>query len=434
MGWLRAVILGMLVCAASCGGDARRESSRYIVRRVAAGAADAAGVSDVLKGVGRKLTRLVAVGGNGYQAMEVDARSDVETLVQHFRKHGLTAEEDHVQSASVVPNDMYVDSMWNLVKISAPSAWDVSTGAGKAAVCVIDTGMDYTHPDLAANVASKGYNAISGALDAFDDNGHGTHCSGTIGAVANNARGIVGVVWSVRLIGCKFLDAGGSGYTSDAIRCLKFCRGAGARITSNSWGGGQFSQALHDEIVTERAAGNLFVTAAGNANLDIDVADAYPANYDVDNVVVVSATGPTDARSAYSNYGYNNVDLGAPGDNIYSTVPNASYASLSGTSMATPHVAGAAALLWDRTNMSASYLDIKRALLDSADRIGALSGYSRSGGRLNVSRALEYAAPGRASPPLPPLPPLPRLPPLPPYPPRQACCKYNKLGRCIKAC
>jgi subtilisin family serine protease len=266
-------------------------------------------------------------------------------------------------------------------------------------------------------MVGKGFNAITGVADAMDDNGHGTHCSGTIGASGNNGQGIVGVIWNVSLIGCKFLDAKGSGYTSDAIKCLAYCRNAKARITSNSWGGGPFSQALYDEIVSEKNAGNLFVTAAGNSNLNIDTNAVYPANYDVDNIIVVGASSTSDSRSSYSNYGTINVDLSAPGDNIYSTIPNASFAFYSGTSMATPHVAGTAALLWDAANTS-SYIQIKAMILDSVDKVNSLSGYSKTGGRLNVERALSLATS-----------PLPSPSP----PPKQKCCKFS-IKRCVKYC
>jgi subtilisin family serine protease len=281
-------------------------------------------------------------------------------------------------------------------------------------VAVIDTGMDYTHPDLQANTwsaptsfsltlagssltcpaGSHGFNAITFACDPMDDNQHGTHVAGTIGAAGNNALGVVGVNWTTRLMGLKFLDATGSGYISDAVNAIEFAvqakqmlgAGADVRVLSNSWGGGGFSQALLDEIKRAGDNGMLFVVAAGNNGYDNDRSPFYPAAYNVSSLIAVAATDNRDALASFSNYGGASVQLGAPGVNILSTVLGGQYGYLSGTSMATPHVSGAAALLLSRCALDTAGL--KAALTEQVDLVPALSGVTASGGRLNVDRAL----------------------------------------------
>jgi subtilisin family serine protease len=297
--------------------------------------------------------------------------------------------------------------------ISGPDAWDLSTGSTANVVAVIDTGFSYNHPDLADNLWSAptdfsvviggvtldcpagthGYNAILGICNPLDDNGHGTHTSGTVGAVGNNGIGVVGVNWTASVMSAKFLNAGGSGTTADAIKAIEFTiqvkayfgAGANVRVLSNSWGGGGFSSALRDEIVSARDNDMLFVAAAGNNSRDNDRVPTYPANYDVENVISVLSTTAADARSSFSNWGANTVHLGAPGSGIVSTWLTG-YASASGTSMATPHVAGAAALVLSYCGMDTPTL--KQVLLNNVDPVAALNGLTITGGRLNVFAAM----------------------------------------------
>jgi serine protease len=339
------------------------------------------------------------------------------------------AEFNYVYHAGLTPNDTRFGQMWGLnntgqvvsgqtgvpgADISAVQAWDVSTGSTSVVVGVIDTGVDYNHPDLAANIwsapasftvtvggqtitcpaGSHGFNAVANTCNPLDDNNHGTHTSGTIGARGNNGQGVVGVNWTTRIMGLKFLNASGSGNTADAIECIQFAvqakqrfgASANVRVLSNSWGGGGFSQALLDAINSANSNNMLFVAAAGNANSNNDTTAFFPANYNAPNVLAVAATDNRDNKSSFSNFGATTVDLGAPGTSILSTVRNGGFAVFSGTSMATPHVSGAAALVLSRCSLSTSAL--KANLMNNVDRISSLSGRTVSGGRLNVDRAI----------------------------------------------
>jgi subtilisin family serine protease len=299
--------------------------------------------------------------------------------------------------------------------IDAPEAWSVSTGSQSMTVGVIDTGVDYTHPDLAANIWVnqgedcpgcrtdgvdndgngyvddwRGWDFKNDDNNPFDDHGHGTHVAGTIGALGDNGAGVVGVSWTVKIMPLKFLGADGSGDAADAVRAVNYATLMGAKVTNNSWGGDGFSQALADAIAQADAHGSLFLAAAGNSFTNTDVSPNYPSGYDLPNVLAVAATDQRDARAWFSNYGRRTVDLGAPGVNILSTQPGASYEYLDGTSMATPHVAGAAALAWSAFP-SASAVGVKALLLRTVDPNASLAGRTTTGGRLNVGTALACA-------------------------------------------
>ncbi|AZN34748.1 S8 family serine peptidase [Pseudoalteromonas sp. Xi13] len=338
-------------------------------------------------------------------------------------------EPDYQVSIAQTPDDPRFDEMWGLnndgqtggtadADIDAVEAWDISTGSRDVVVGVIDTGIDYSHSDLASNMwvnSSEvpgdgidndgngfvddvhGINAITNSGDPMDDEGHGTHVSGTIGASGNNATGVVGVNHEVSLVGCKFLDAAGNGSTSDAIKCIDYMvglknAGVNLRVLNNSWGGGGYSQALADAIASSEAADLLFVAAAGNDTIDNDVNPHYPSNYENASVLSVASTDQTDNISWFSHYGLTSVDMGAPGSAILSTTPGESYASYSGTSMATPHVAGAAALVLS-INPELNTQELKELLMSSGDANAALQGVTVAGTRLNVNQALIDADP-----------------------------------------
>jgi subtilisin family serine protease len=340
------------------------------------------------------------------------------------------AEPNYIIRLTAVPNEPWFGSLWGLFNsgqivngsagvpgadIDAPGAWAYTTGSRANVVGVIDTGIDYNHPDLAANIWSAprafsvtiggltitcgagthGFNAILNSCNPMDDHSHGTHVAGTIGAVGNNGVGVAGVSWVASMMGLKFLSAGGSGATSDAIKAIEFAIQAKAalgidanvRILSNSWGGGGHSIALGNQIEAANTADMLFVAAAGNAGTNNDVVPHWPSSYPNANVVSVASSTNRDVRSSFSNYGVVSVDLAAPGSNILSTVPNGGYVSYSGTSMATPHVAGAAALVLGECPMDTASL--KSLLLSTVDLPAALAGFTQTGGRLDVNTAIQ---------------------------------------------
>jgi subtilisin family serine protease len=347
------------------------------------------------------------------------------------------AEPNYVVRATATPNDTRFGELWGMnntgqtvggqagvagADIRAVSAWDVSTGSSSIVVGVVDSGVDYNHPDLAANMwsapaafsvtiggqtincpqGSRGFNAINNTCNPLDDNNHGTHCAGTIGARGNNSQGVVGVNWTTSIMGLKFLNSAGSGSTTDAIDSIEFAiqakqafagsGGANVRVLSNSWGGGGFSQALLDQINKANNNDMLFVAAAGNNGRNNDTTANYPSNYNAPNVVAVAATDNRDARSSFSNFGATTVDLGAPGTGILSTVPNGGYSSFNGTSMATPHVAGAAALVLSRCTLNTA--NLKSNILNNVDLISSMSGITVTGGRLNVNKAIRACSGG----------------------------------------
>ena len=334
------------------------------------------------------------------------------------------------------PVDPRFGEMWQLdntgqtggqldADIDAPFAWDITQGSGSTVVAVIDTGVNFAHPDLAANMWVNadevpgdgvdndnngyvddfhGYDFINGDGNPMDDQGHGTHVAGTIGAVGNNGIGVTGINWNVQIMALKFLGPDGSGTSSDAIEAIHYAVTNGATVSNNSWGGDPPSQAMRDAIAFARSAGHIFVTAAGNGNAfavgqDNDVTPFYPASYNLDNVIAVAATITTITWLGFSNFGATHVDLAAPGVNILSTTLDGGYGLNTGTSMATPHVAGVTALVQD-LNPQLDYLQVIQQVLNSVDPLPSLYGVIATGGRLNVANAVGNPEP----PPPPPIP------------------------------
>jgi subtilisin-like proprotein convertase family protein len=340
------------------------------------------------------------------------------------------AQPDYKIQLQQTPNDPYFtgNMQWALNKIGAPAGWNNTTGSSNVIVAVIDTGIDYNDTDLRPNiwtnpgpVANDGIgNDIHGANftslttttgNVLDDNGHGTHVAGIIGAVGNNGFGVAGVDWHVQLMDLKFLDAHGTGYTSGAVRAIDYAIAHGASIINASWAGGGYDQALSDAIGRAAKAGVIVVAAAGNAGQNDDVTPTYPADYHYDNVVTVAASDQNDNRAWFSNYGPNTVDLYAPGVGIWSTTPNNTFTSLSGTSMAAPFVTGALALLksehptWD-------YHQLISRLESTVDKLPQLSNVAW-GGRLDLAAALAPIAPPVTPPIAPPIvPPVSSPPPV----------------------
>ena len=372
---------------------------------------------EVLRGLG--LVGQVLVRSSGESIAGV-----ADWLAQN--SHVASYEVDVVQKLQAVPDDPQYGQLWGLenlgqtggtvdADIDAEAAWDVSTGSSSIVVGVIDTGVDYTHSDLAANIWTNpgeiagngldddgngfiddvhGYDFVNNDGDPMDDHNHGTHVAGTIAAAGNDGQGITGVNWSSSIMGLKFLSAGGSGYTSDAVRAVNYATmmrttyGVNVRVTNNSWGGGGYSDALASAIQASGDAGILFVAAAGNDGTNNDLGPHYPSNYELPNVISVAASNHYDNLAYFSNYGAGTVDLAAPGRSIYSTVPGNGYASYSGTSMATPHVAGVAALAWS-VAPEATVAEVRDAIFQGTDVLASLSGTCTTGGRLNAFNTLQ---------------------------------------------
>lgn len=328
-------------------------------------------------------------------------------------------EENRMVYLDAYPNDPQYSSLWALeqrndVDIDASEAWDLHRGSKNTIVAVIDTGIDYTHPDLVGNIwvnpreipgnglddDKNGYiddihgiNSALGTGDPLDDHGHGTHVAGIIGAKGNNAIGIVGVNWDVSIIGVKFLGSGGGGTLYDAIRGidyvtdLKKYRGIDVILSNNSWGGTFYSVAIQDAILRANEAGVLFVAAAGNAGSNNDLYPHYPATYAVPNVISVGALDTEGNLATFSNYGGATVHIAAPGQSILSTLPGNRYMSLSGTSMAAPFVSAALALM-KSFNPTLSHLALKDRLLATGDSRTTLAGVTFTGRSLNLKRLL----------------------------------------------
>lgn len=299
--------------------------------------------------------------------------------------------------------DPQLSGVYGLDRIEAPQAWKTAKGDRQMIVAVIDTGLDYNHQDIIHNVWRNsnptradaiGYNFFHNDGLPYDDAGHGTHTAGTIGATGNNGIGISGVAPRVSIMPLKFLGPKGSGSTSAAIEAINYAVTHGARILNNSWGGPSGGTMLEEAIRRAKDQGVLFVASAGNSAIDNDNSSqkAYPAAYSyIENVISVAATGANDELARFSNYGSQSVQLGAPGVDVLSLVPRNYYAKMSGTSMAAPMVSGAAALIWSKYP-KLTYLQVKKALLDGVDVVGALSGKTSTGGRLNVRKSLAIAA------------------------------------------
>lgn len=328
-----------------------------------------------------------------------------------------------LEEAANPPNDLH-EHLWGLentgqtggtpgADVKAKDAWAVSTGSKAPLISVIDSGIDYSHPDLAANMWTNpgeipgdgidndgngviddvhGYNAYADNGDPMDGHSHGTHCAGTIAAVGNNNTGITGVMQEANLMAVKIFDDNGRTSTDAIVRGILYSAEMGADITSNSWGGSQPSEAIYEAFQSHPG---LHVVAAGNSAFDNDKRDNFPSNYDLDNIVAVAATNHIDQRARFSQWGATKVDVAAPGHNIFSTIPGGGYGMKSGTSMATPHVTGGAGLILS-AYPEADNKELKQRLIYGSDRLPSMLGVSVSNGRVNFANSLkdDSIAPG----------------------------------------
>jgi len=363
------------------------------------------------------------------ELLEIEEQS-VDAAIDAFQRlPGVEyAEPNFIVHATYQPDDPQLNLLWGLrntgqtggtpgADIRATLAWNVFRGDPSLRIGVIDTGIDYDHPDLAASIWTNpgeipgngidddgngylddvhGFDTKNQDGDPDDDHGHGTHVAGTLAAVGNNGLGVVGVAWRCRLVAIKFLDASGSGTTSGAIAALEYAIRVGVTLTNNSWAGGGFSQAFLDAIEAAGAANQLFVAAAGNDASDNDATPTYPAAYASPYIVAVAATDANDQLAGFSNFGAQSVHLAAPGVGTFSCMPGGGYQVFSGTSMATPHVAGVAALVYGFTP-GITNLQVKSRILQSAVPIQALAARCQTGARLDAFLALaepDSIAPG----------------------------------------
>ncbi|HEV3467769.1 MAG TPA: S8 family serine peptidase [Pyrinomonadaceae bacterium] len=352
---------------------------------------------------------------------EVEYVEPNETIWLNPRPAGSIAER-FVSAPAAGPNDPLFAEQWALTNsgarggrekadISALGAWAKTQGSREVVVAVLDSGVDYTHPDLAGNIWQRpaslapyfddelgevddfrGFSALEDLRDPMDDNGHGTHCAGIVGAEGDNGLGIAGVNWEVEIMPLKFIGKGGFGSTKDAVEAINYViqrkrDGVNVRVISASWGSRQKSRALEDVIRKAGEEGILFVAAAGNNGEDADRFPHYPSNYDLPNVVSVAAMTRVDELAAFSNYGAKTVHLAAPGAEILSTWLGDGFEEHSGTSMATPVVSGVAALVLS-VEPNLSVRELRQRLLDTVDKLDALRGKVSSGGRVNAARAV----------------------------------------------
>jgi len=356
----------------------------------------------------------------GWQRVRLPKGMTVEEAISHYRELDDVAgvQPNYIYRVLATPNDFRFGELYGMAKIQAPMAWDSSTGSSSVVVAVIDTGIHYTHEDLGPNMwrnpgeiagngiddDNNGYvddvfgvDLANNDSDPADDFNHGTHVAGTIGAKGNNGVGVAGVNWNVSIMAIKLHDGVGNATAADAIEAFQYVtmmknRGVNIRVTNNSYGGAPeaagFDQALKDAIDAAGNAGILNVFAAGNNATNNDIVPFYPASYTSPSILSVAASTATDARAGFSNFGLSSVDLAAPGQGILSTIiGTSSYGFNSGTSMATPHAAGAAALLAAH-NPSLSNLSLKATLMNNVDVLSQWNGLVKTGGRLNIGRAI----------------------------------------------
>lgn len=352
------------------------------------------------------------------EANEAEIKSLCDAIKAANPGVDLTCEANAIIETQRTPNDTQFSSLYGMTKIQAPQAWDITTGSSNVVVAVIDTGIDYTHPDLTDNISTNpgeirgngvdddgngfvddfyGYDFINGDSDPMDDHFHGSHCAGTIGGRGDNGRGVAGVNWTVKLMPVKVLDSYGSGTLAAVAAGMNYAVKRGVKIMSMSLGTTSYSATLENAIINAKNAGVLVVAAAGNSSQNTDISPNYPSASAQDNVIAVAASNSTDTLAYFSNWGPTTVDLAAPGESILSTYLGGQYAYASGTSMATPHVAGMAAMLL-AVNPTLTYGQIKSILIGTVDPLSSMTGKMVAGGRANLYKAVLKAQEGQSTP------------------------------------
>lgn len=373
----------------------------------------------VLKAQGLQVLRVLRA--EGILKLRIPEGADPQVLAARLRALAevAAAEPNYFRYLDAVPNDPRFGEMYGLhntgqtggipdADIDAPEAWDIAIGTPNVVVAVLDSGMDLTHVDLVGNLYTNPNEVLNGIDD--DGNGfiddihgwdfrgndndpsdpstlcssHGTHTAGTVGAVGNNGIGVTGVAQSVRIMPLRAFYVSAifcTAQDADLIEAMDYMKRMNVPISNNSWGGGPFSQLMRNGIAGTRG---LFVASAGNSGSNNDASPSYPASYDLENIIAVAATTDTDALASFSNFGMNSVDIAAPGEEILSTIRGSSYGYLSGTSMSSPHVAGAAAVLLGNDPTLTAH-ELRAKMLRSTDFKGLPIA---TGGRLNLFKAL----------------------------------------------
>ncbi len=406
----------------------RREVSFDEIKKIAAKNND--NVEDEIESVD-KLVAIDDMDGQSPQEV-VEQYSKMSNLVL-YAEPNLEIEASPLQDLKIVtakndvnpadqPNDPMFTDQWALnntgqnggkkkADIDVLKAWQKTKGSRKVVVAVLDSGVDYTHQDLSVNMWTRpdnipvykddelgtipdlhGFSAVNDHRDPMDDNGHGTHCAGVIGAEGDNDEGIAGINWEVEIMPLKFLGAGGFGTTKDAIEAINYAierkrEGVNVRVINASWGSTTYSKALEDVIRAAGDEGILFVAAAGNDGSSNDSRPHYPSSYNLPNVISVAALDRADLMASFSNFGVKSVHVAAPGKDIVSTWLNGEYREASGTSMATPQVAGIAALVLAQ-DPKMSVQKLRQKLLSSVDLLDTLTGKLENAGRVNASKVL----------------------------------------------
>lgn len=338
-----------------------------------------------------------------------------QLLMKHPNVVSVTPEP--VAHITATPNDTDFGLLWGMhqasdIDIDAPEAWDAFTGDPNFVIAIFDTGINYNHPDLAANIWTNpgeipgngidddgngyiddihGYDFVNDDGDPADDHSHGSHCAGTIGGAGNNSLGVAGVNWQIKMAAIKTFNSGGSGSGADILEGVDYIAANNFGLSSHSWRGTGTWPELYTAIQALGEAGHLLVAAAGNDNVNLDTFAEYPGGFDLDCIISVAAVTSAGARASFSNYGAIHVDLGAPGVGIYSTVLGTGYALYNGTSMACPHVAGAAAWIWaQRPGWTAA--QVKARILGRVSPMASMSGITVTGGFLNLAALDDNAA------------------------------------------